>query len=390
MSSFFNELTDDINKGREGGNRGIPVFGVGLDKLSRHLAGIQPARYDLIGSNTGTGKTAFVDIFYVIGPLLWLYNNPTKEFDYNIIYNSLEISRARKLAKLSCLLLYLIHGLIVDWKELLSYNSDGEVLSDKIFDKVKELEPIMDFLESKITFLDGFVNPTRIHVICKQRGLKHGEVKYRTREVGSPWISGEAPRNEAGHIQEGYIQKYFRKDPNCKVITQVITDHIGLLSPEHESKESKVLLTNKKLIDKHSRYRIYDRDTYEISSVDVSQFNREISDMNRRRFEELTPQLEDFKETGSPTENADTVFALINPERYNIKKYKDFDITKIPKRFRALFILKDRNGADMITSPLRFIGECGHFCELPSAEYIRDNNLYFKIIDLRNKTLEDI
>lgn len=392
MSSFFGELRDNIDKGREGFNRGIPIKNVGLDKLGSYVSGIQPGRYDLVGGNTGTGKTGFVDLFYVVAPLLYLYDHPDDKFDYNIIYNSLEIGRGRKLAKLACVFLYLLEDIVIDWQELLSYGAaDGEVLSDEKVKKVDKLEPLIDFIESKITFLDGFVNPTRINAIVEKRRNQHGLVKHRKRKVGSKWQLGKAPRDKDGHIQEDYVQKFFAHKEFENLIVEVITDHIGLLSPEREGGGSKVVLVEKRLIDRHSMYRVNNRDDYDVSSVDVSQFNREIAELNRRKFEELTPQLEDFKGSGNTQENADTVFALFNPERYNIDKYKQYDLKELSKRFRSLSVLKNRNGVDMVHKGLRFIGECGHFAELPTPDDLKqDPNLYKMIMDLRNKTLYDL
>lgn len=388
MSSLFNSLRDNMDAGRRGDNAGIPVEGVGLDKLGSLLAGIQPARYDLIGGGAGTGKTAFVDLFYVVAPLLYLYNNRDSPFKYTVVYNTLEINRHRKIAKLSCLLMYLLYGIVMDWKEVLSYNSTGEVLSDSRYNKILGLEEIINFLEENIIFMDGFVNPTRIKSKVDKLALENGEIKHRIRKVGSRWIKGDIPKDKDKHDKDGYIRQYFPHNP--KHIFQIITDHIGLLTPEHESLDSRVLLTGKKLIDRHSKYNVYYRDFYYYSSVDVSQYNRELADVQRRRHEALTPQLEDFKESGNPAENADTVIGWINPERYNIEKYYGYMVSELPKRFRGGFVLKNRNGTDMELIATRFIGECGHFCELPKKAILKSSAKYREVMDLRNKTLYDI
>lgn len=388
MSSLFNSLISNIEDGRNGDNFGLSVSGYGLDKLDKLLAGVQPGRYDLVGGGTGTGKTALVDLFYVVTPLLNLYNNLETDLDYHIIYNTLEINTDRKIAKLACLLMYLQYGIILDWKELLSYSSDGEILSDKKYNKVKELGKIIDFIESKITFLDGFVNPTRIKVAVEKLAKENGEIYHRIRKVGSKWIKGDIPKDKSKHPKDGYIRKYFPY--NKKKIFQVVTDHLGLLSPEREGGNSNIRLMDKKLIDRHSKYCVYYRDFYRFSVVDVSQFNRELADIQRRKHEQLTPQLEDFKQTGNPAENADTVIAMMNPERYNIDPYYDYLIKEMPKLFRAIFVLKNRNGTDMGMLAMRFIGECGHFCDLPNSKELKVRQLYNKVRDKRNKTLLDL
>lgn len=388
MSSFFSDLIEDIERGRRGENYGISVEGSGLDKLGELLGGIQSARYDVIGGGTGTGKTSLVDLMYVVAPLLYLFFNPSVDIDYKIIYNSLEISRRKKIVRIACLLLYILEKIVIDWKEMLSYNSTGEVLADVKYNRVLELKQIIEFIESKMIILDGFVNPTRIKMTVEDYASTIGHFKHRKEGVGTMWKDGKVPNDSKGHRSKGYIEEFVM---DKRIVVQVITDHIGLLSPEHEIAGSTNLLTGKKLIDRHSKYGVYYRDKFGFSVVDISQFNRELSDFNRRKFEVLMPQLEDFKDSGNPGENADTVLALLNPERYNIPVYKDYDTQLMPKMFRALYVLKNRNGTDMHFSAMRFIGQCGHFAELPSdPKYLKVNRLYPKITDTNNVTLNDI
>jgi hypothetical protein len=87
--------------------------------------------------------------------------------------------------------------------------------------------------------------------------------------------------------------------------------------------------------------------------------------MDRRRFTELSPQLEDFKNSGGPAEDAEIVMTLFNPLRYNIKEYSGMNVSLIEGRYRSLAVLKDRDGSDMLKFNLNFLGECGHFREFP-------------------------
>ena len=386
MSSFFESLKYDIEKGRRGENIGLDAGEYGLRKMNDLLGGVQSARYDLVGGTTGTGKTSYVDLFYVIAPLLHLFLNPSATTDYKIIYNSLEIGRRKKIVRLACLLLYVLEGVVVDWKELLSYNTTGAILANDKYNLILSLKNVIDFIESKMIFLDGFVNPTRILKTVEAEAKDIGHFRYRKEGVGSIWIDGRVPKDKDGHRQRGYIEEFVL---DKEIVVQIITDHIGLLSPEHDSKGGP-LLTGKALIDRHSKYNVYYRDKFGFPSVDISQFNRQLSDQNRRRFETLMPQLEDFKESGSPGENADTVLALLNPERYNLPEYREYKVDEMVKMFRAMYVLKNRNGTDMHFSGMRFIGQCGHFAELPEAEYLSTNRLYNEVINFKNKTLDSI
>ena len=77
--NYFDAIKKNVEDGREGLNKGVP-FGIGLDRITAFMGGIQPARNDLIGGNTGTGKTAIVDQMYVLGPLEWLLANPDSHY----------------------------------------------------------------------------------------------------------------------------------------------------------------------------------------------------------------------------------------------------------------------------------------------------------------------
>ena len=109
------------------------------------------------------------------------------------------------------------------------------------------------------------------------------------------------------------------------------------------------------------------RNKYELTAILISQFNRDISDVSRhKQNKELRPQLEDFKETSATADDADIVLAPFNPNRYDIAKYKEYDLSASfnAKILRWLFVLKNRGGKADVSIALRLLGECGYFEEL--------------------------
>ena len=126
------------------------------------------------------------------------------------------------------------------------------------------------------------------------------------------------------------------------------------------------------------------RNKYQAIPVVVSQFNRELGDIQRQRFKELVPQLEDFKDSGNSQEDANVVIALFSPKRYNIDRYLEYDLkfkgVSIGDYFRALFIIKNRGGRDGVSLATRFLGECGYFEELPNPDEFERNPEYYKAI----------
>ena len=74
--------------------------------------------------------------------------------------------------------------------------------------------------------------------------------------------------------------------------------------------------------------------------------------------------------------------ALFNPFRYEINPYRNYDINKLRDRFRSLKILKNRDGnADKIIG-LEFLGEIGHFKELPLPKDMT-NTEYERIMNIK-------
>ena len=87
--SYFDDVRNEVNKGREGGFQGIPIDL--LPRLDDYLAGLQAGRVDLIGGDSGFGKTSLVDFIYLINPINSIANGLTdfKISSLNCEYDSL-------------------------------------------------------------------------------------------------------------------------------------------------------------------------------------------------------------------------------------------------------------------------------------------------------------
>jgi len=323
--------------------KGVQSIPLNLPKLNSVVFGIRKSIYTLIAGGTGTGKTAFVDQIYVLDVFDWFLeykkNNPDSKLEINWIYRSMERNKIYKYAKWTALKLYKDYGILVDVSELL-----GWVKSDvytKYSKELAECELYFKELEKYLIIVDGRENPTGV-----RKHIEHyAEDKFIKHEV------------------DKYTKHYEPKNP--ELYTIIIHDHIGLTSGEQR-------FNKKETIDKMSEYYQILRDRYGFIPVVISQFNRAMGDTQRRIKTNLSPILEDIKDSGNSSEDADLILALFNPWRYEVLNHLDYDVKQFispsgENRFRACSILKNSFGVDDVELGLNFIGECGYFKELKKA-----------------------
>jgi replicative DNA helicase len=362
---IFDNFLKYVEEGRKGLNKGIPM---GFSRLDKFLRGLQKKKYYLVGANTGVGKTAFVDQAFIINPYNWIVKNNAKE-SLKVFYYSFEIDTESKIAKWVSYQLYMDERILVDPEHILGMDMESETdtknrLSDELLEKIKKYKDHFDKMMESITFEDVPMGPTaifkQVQEYCESVGT---HVKY-TRIVGG---------------KEKEISYYKPNNPNEYVV--IVIDHIGLLRQEKTKGE---FTTKKQLIDKMSTYLIELRNKYRTIPVVVSQFNREMGDIQRQRFKELTPQLEDFKDSGNTQEDCNVAIGLFSPKRYNIPRYLEYDLKgpgyDVLDNFRAAFVVKNRGGRDGASLGMRFLGHCGYYEEIPIAKEFEENPNYYKLV----------
>jgi len=341
----FEILSEEVTKGLEGKNEGIPM---GFDRLNRYT-GIRKSMYFLIGGNTGSGKTSFVDEGFVLNPIDWyLSKENTSDIELEIIYRSMERNRKYKLAKWVGRKIFLDHGIIIPVAKLLGWNKYDRLTKDE-HDLYLLQKDYLDALENIITIIDGPENPVGIAKDLKAHALLNGTIE---------------------DLDE-YNKVYVPKKPNK--ITIVVQDTLNLL------KLTKDLTTKKAAIEKMSDENRYARDFYGYTIAAVSQFNRSISNPMRLKAGDVEPQLEDFKESGQSQDDADVVLTLFDPLRYKVSDPSGYDLNKLvdeygSKYFRSLRLIKNSYGSDDLRIGLAFLGELGIFNELPKRKDITEED----------------
>ncbi len=361
----------------------------------KEIGSVEQGIYTLLGGFTGSGKTALVDTAYLMNPYDWLQKNES-DFKVEWIYNSLERPGKNKAAKLTGIRIFKKHGILISTKELMNRKNKGSKNSGRVDEALwkiilKESEYIDKMLDNSVTLLEGRKNPTGISIFIRDYMAKRGTlikadktiIKENGKEVkrftgdnkyitstGSERVFEELTIYGVKKRIEPYSEVYFPKDKT--LIVQHITDHIGNINKEENYTEAK------QIIDLHSGNMGHARDLYNISPLDISQFNRDVTDPNRLKDKNnLAPRLEDFKSSGNPTENADLVLALFNPYRYKIESHLGYTVNELitpsgHNRFRSMFALKNSYGADDIGIGMYFLGEIGLMGECPKKMSIEN------------------
>lgn len=345
---IFNSLLKSIDRGKAGLNTGIPM---GLDRFSNIVPNIQKSKYHIIVGESGSGKSAFVDTAYVFNPLEWyMHNKADTNIKLKIFYYSFEISKDRLLTKQIARKLFVDHGLLLDVNYILSYGKNR--ISEEHFQLVTRYADYFNQMEEFLVIKDndgGSFNPTGI----RNDLWKWAEQNGKTERIDNQLV-------------------YTENDENLYTI--VIVDHLSLVPKERG-------FNTKENIDKLSEYTILMRNKLKFSFAYLAQANRNINDVERLKLEgnNLGLKMSDVKDSGNPVQDSDTVIGIINPWKYEIPKYRGYDLTKLKGRQRFLNIVKNRDGEADGSLGMLFVGECGYFRELPRKEEITEE--YYKKVE---------
>lgn len=359
-STIYKKFFNKVYRGTQGYNKGLPM---GFPKLEEYIAGIQKARYDVIFAESGVGKSSFVWYAYLLYPYEYCHKNKGKIKDsLRVRLYSLEVSAEEVIAKLVALKLFIDYGIIVDSKYIFSKGNNK--ISKEVYDKVHQLSAYFNEMFQCVTIIDRPMTPSQI---------KEDVLRFAS-------TIGTLDEDEEGKL------KFVPDDPDQTVL--IITDTVGNLKVENHNGNTSVKTT----IDLHSSYcRDIYRNQLGFSCVNVSHSNRAMDDINRVRYGELFPKMSDIKETNMLAQDANLVMALFDPMNHinpnnNLDKFMDYEILKLKNRFRAIGILKNREGENNKRVGLLYVGECGFFQELPNAKMITPEN-YLKISVLKHFTL---
>jgi hypothetical protein len=352
MIDYYSSLEEEINSGLNSVQ--IPM---GFERLSFHV-GLRKSTYYLLGGYTGSGKTSLLDDAFVLNPYDFITSHRnTSNIKLKIFYFSMERRKNYKLSKWISRKIFLDKGITISVNKILGWVSEEYKLKDeekKLVDTYKNY--INDMLNNVVTIIENPQNPM---------GVKKVIDKY-------------ADENGKWEKIDEHNRRYIPNNPNELVL--VIYDHIGLQKKEtrkYPSGDIIRLSSKKEIIDQSSEDARKFRDVYGYSIVKVSQFNRSIANPTRIKNGDVEPMLEDFKESGNVTEDADVAMSLFDPMRYKVEDPSGYNLNKLrdqygAKMYRNLKVLKNSYGSDDLRIGLAFNPIVGMFKEMPKITETTD------------------
>lgn len=330
--SIVDQLWKLIDKGKNGENVGKST---GMQKLDNIIGGIQPHRYYLISAASSVGKTSYV--LYIIYNLL---KQETDEAPIYFLYFSLEIGADVLLAKLMALYCAEEFGIYLTVDDIFSFQRP---IGEHEY-KCLELARIwITNMLKYITILDVNVSASSLY----RNTLSFAESVGKFTQIGTTKV---------------YIPN------NPKQLMIGVLDHFSLVRCENGR-------SLKSEIDEISSYMVTLKRKLPLSWFVLMQQNRESSSMDRRKADLSEPGLNDLKDSGNPSQDADTVLQLFFPYREQLSTYKGFKVLGddgIGEVLRSTIISKNRYGIANKRIFNGFWGSVGWFTELPDPKNITD------------------
>lgn len=341
MIYTYDDVVHEVEKGKRGENKGLTM---GLPKFDTITLGVQKKRYDILFGNEGTGKSALALNSYICNPIIQSIRN---NIDLKVMYFSLEVSAAEVITKISSWIMYNELDVLTSPKTLTSKGEHS--ISAKIETQLASAKDMINKVLSRLDIIDDPKTPSQIKEYVLNFAKKRGVLK-----VNGDTIS------------------YTPNNPNEHII--LVIDTLSNLSLESVGNS----YSTKTTIDLHStncRY-IY-RNKLSYSVCDVMHSNRSSTDTGRARYGSITPSRSDIMHSSVPSQNANIVMAIFNPLEYandnnTMGNFLGYKIADLHDRYRALFLLKNRDGTCNKIVSTAFMGECGHFSELPASSSLTD------------------
>lgn len=342
-----------ILQGLDGAYQGLKN---GFNRINKYIYNTQRGCYTLLGGLSGSSKTTLCDFIVLNG----IQDAKAKGIPINITYYSWEIDETSKRA---------------NWLSIIIYNKYGRVISPQLIKGMGDLRMTSEELEivrSELPELEEIFSKIKWHwTPLNPTGLYHEW--WKTMSVKGVFKT-EPYLDENNEPKERIISW----TPNNKEeYNLVVLDHASLLKFERG-------FTLKQNMDKMSEYIVACRNMFNMTFFIVQQFNQSLSNIERVKYRgvDLSPEQNDFRDSGNLYIDADVVLGLLNPYKMGLETSLNYNINvegfpgNLKGKYRLLKAIKNRLGADNISIGLYTKPEAGYFEELPREMTTEDYTMY--------------
>ena len=320
----------------------------GFDRLNEVIFGVQRRCYTLLGGQSGTYKTTLVD--YILFNAL--EDAKKKGIKLNVFYYSFEIDKITKQCNWLSQIIYKKYKKVVPPEKIKGLGGNKLTLEEVhyLYESIEYVENLF----SQINFRFQTTNPTGIYNELWSFGESQGKL------IKEPYKYTDAEGKEVNGFR---ISSFKPNDPNS--YTLVIMDHMALMKKERG-------FQTKELIDKYSEYCIELKNMFGFSFINIQQFNRGLSSVERAKFKgiDLSPQQSDFKDSTNPYQDADVVLGTMCPYKLDMNSCLGYDVKKLKDKMIMLKVIKNRLSRDNVAIGLYANPSAGAFAELPLVNSI--------------------
>ena len=334
-----------VKKDLQGYNTGIKCE---MPELNKYLHGVQRGEYYLIGSESGAGKTTFADLYFVFSVYYYCKENG---IPFTLLYYSFEISKMAKKAKFAAYVLYKRFGIRIATFKILG-KDEGDKLNREELEKIIQVNDEVEQFFKDIMFIDEPTNPTGIYK----------ELFKELNKVGTfhkeEYVDGDNKTREK-------IVGYEYHNPHHFFMCMI--DHLALATIERG-------FSLKENMDKISEYMVYFRNRCNITPVIVQQFNTDLASTHRKNQTEdsIAPSRLDFGDSKYSFRDANVVLSPVDPVIYDISSMDKYKMKYMFDKYRALFVIKNRDGASNVRNHLLLDPITNNFMELRKTDITAD------------------
>lgn len=346
---------------------GVPTFisiASFFRRLTRFLPGFMPGDYVLLTANSGIGKSRFARFLFIKIPIILQAKNP--KFKVKIFLNSLEESIEKVESTFISSYIYRKHNIKLDYYKLNHFSE--EALPEHTMNCIREAE---EFYDNNIRpYLEVVIdpNPEDFYKRVLRYMAQHGKFY-----------------NEQGDEVDGLVKhfvKYIPDDPGRFVI--VISDTIN----NYDAMPGKSWYETLKMFStKYCRQQLCLKCKCIVVNLQQQASDKEKVEMNKMGVpieQKLEPSLDGLGDIKITQRDATVALGLFHPARYQIGSHGGWNIKKMFGKYRALSILKTREGEMSEHNQLAIEIQHGdHFQELPTDD--RGKIIMYNKLEMENK-----